>query len=291
MGRKRKRDLRSRAETVTGLLRMAPGAVDLSAVDTSATPGFDGGKNAGRKALAALDPHVSSLQEQLYAEGVAGGSRSVLLVLQGMDTSGKGGTIRHSIGQLDPQGVTLASFKAPTAEERRHDFLWRIRRRVPRPGLIGIFDRSHYEDVLAARVRELAPKDEIELRYDAINDFEAELARDGTTVIKCFLHISREEQCKRLQARLDDPTKHWKFNPGDIDDRALWDGFQDAYEIALRRCNADIAPWFVIPADRKWYRNWAVTKLLGEHLERLGPQWPPADFDVEEQRRRLLAEC
>jgi len=169
---------------------VAPGAVDLGAVDTGETPGFDGDKAAGKTALADLDPYVSTLQERLYAEGLVGGNRSVLLVLQGMDTSGKGGTIRHSIGQLDPQGVQLASFKAPTAEERRHDFLWRIRRRVPRPGMIGIFDRSHYEDVLVARVRGLAPKSEIEKRYDAINDFEAELARNGTTVVKCFLHIS-----------------------------------------------------------------------------------------------------
>src|SRR5262245_9989044 len=176
MGQKRRSD--AGPETIAGLLRMAPGAVDLRAVDTGATPGFDGDKAAGKKALAELDPHVSSLQERLYAEGFVGGSRSVLLVLQGMDTSGKGGTIRHSIGQLDPQGVQLASFKAPTAEERRRDFLWRIRRRVPRPGMIGIFDRSHYEDVLVARVRRLAPKAEIEKRYDAINDFEAELARN-----------------------------------------------------------------------------------------------------------------
>jgi PPK2 family polyphosphate:nucleotide phosphotransferase len=290
MGHKRKHHAPPQTDTVAGLLRMAPDAVDLRAVDAGATPGFDGDKAAGKKALAELDPHVSELQERLYAEGFVGGRRSVLLVLQGMDTSGKGGTIRHSIGQLDPQGVQLASFKAPTAEERRHDFLWRIRRRVPRPGLIGIFDRSHYEDVLVARVRGLAPKSEIEKRYDAINDFEAELARNGTTVVKCFLHISRAEQRRRLLARLDDPTKHWKFNPGDIDDRGLWDDFQHAYEIALQRCNAEVAPWFVIPSDRKWYRNWAVTKLLGEHLERLGPQWPCATFDVEEQRTRLLAE-
>ena len=286
MGQKRTLDVSP--ETVTGLLRVAPGTVDLGAVDTGETPGFDGDKAAGKAALADLDPYVSTLQERLYAEGFVGGNRSVLLVLQGMDTSGKGGTIRHSIGQLDPQGVQLASFKAPTAEERRHDFLWRIRRRVPRPGMIGIFDRSHYEDVLVARVRGLASQSEIEARYDAINDFEAELVRDGTTVVKCFLHISREEQRRRLLARLDDPTKHWKFNSGDIDDRGLWDDFQEAYEIALERCNADIAPWFVIPADRKWYRNWAVTKLLGEHLERLAPQWPPATFDVDKQRKRLL---
>jgi len=288
MGHKTKPEARTSGRTVTSLLRVAPWPVELGKLDTRATPGFRGDKAAGKVALDELDPLVSSLQERLYAEGVAGGSRSVLLVLQGMDTSGKGGTIRHSIGQLDPQGVQLASFKVPTKEERRHHFLWRIRRRVPRPGMIGIFDRSHYEDVLAARVRGIAAMDEIEKRYDQINDFEAELTRAGTTVIKCFLHISREEQRQRLLARLDDPTKHWKFNTGDIDDRALWDDYRRAYEMALERCNTDAAPWFAIPADRKWYRNWAVTKLLGEHLERLDPQWPPGDFDVEEQRRRLL---
>jgi PPK2 family polyphosphate:nucleotide phosphotransferase len=288
MSSKAKVDADPLGHTVTGLLRVAPWAVDLRQIDTNATPGFQGDKAAGRKALAELDPHVSSLQERLYAEGVAGGHRRVLLVLQGMDTSGKGGTIRHSIGQLDPQGVQLASFKQPTEEERKQDFLWRIRRRAPKPGMIGIFDRSHYEDVLAARVRGLARKDEIERRYDQINDFEADLTQEGTTVLKCFLHISKEEQCRRLLARLDDPTKHWKFNPGDIDDRALWDDYQRAYEIALERCNTETAPWFVIPADRKWYRNWAVTKLLGEHLERLNPQWPPAGFEVDEQRERLL---
>ena len=288
MGHKTKPEAKTSGRTVTSLLRVAPWPVELGKLDTRATPGFRGDKAAGKVALDELDPLVSSLQERLYAEGVAGGSRSVLLVLQGMDTSGKGGTIRHSIGQLDPQGVQLASFKVPTKEERRHHFLWRIRRRVPRPGMIGIFDRSHYEDVLAARVRGIAAMDEIEKRYDQINDFEAELTRAGTTVIKCFLHISREEQRQRLLARLDDPTKHWKFNTGDIDDRALWDDYRRAYEMALERCSTDAAPWFVIPADRKWYRNWAVTKLLGEHLERLEPQWPPGDFDVEEQRRRLL---
>jgi PPK2 family polyphosphate:nucleotide phosphotransferase len=276
------------AFSLTGLLRAAPWPADLDKVDTRATPGFDGDKAAGKKALAELDPYVSTLQERLYAEGVMGGSRSILLVLQGMDTSGKGGTIRHSIGQLDPQGVQLASFKQPTEEERRHDFLWRVRRRRPDAGMIGIFDRSHYEDVLAARVRGLAPEEEIEQRYEQINDFEAELTRDGTTVIKCLLHISKEEQRRRLLARLDDPTKHWKFNPGDTDDRALWDDYQAAYETVLERCNADATPWFVVPADRKWYRNWAVTKLLGEHLERLNPQWPPGGFDVEAERRRLL---
>jgi PPK2 family polyphosphate:nucleotide phosphotransferase len=275
---------------LTDLLRLPPGPVALGKIDTRATPGFAGGKSDGKKALAELDPHVSELQERLFAEGLTGGSRRLLLVLQGMDTSGKGGTVRHSIGLLDPHGVALASFRAPTEEERRHDFLWRIRRRLPGAGLIGIFDRSHYEDVLAARVRGLAAEEDVERRYDQINQFEAEVGTSGTTVIKCFLHISKEEQRDRLLKRLDDPTKHWKFSPGDIDDRRLWEDYERAYETALERCNTDAAPWYVVPADRKWYRNWAMTKLLLEHLEGLELTWPKAQFDVAEQRARLLAE-
>ena len=274
--------------SVTGLLRVPPGRVRLDRIGTRDTPGFDGGKAAGKEALSALGPQVSVLQERLFAEGVSGGSRNMLLVLQGMDTSGKGGTIRHSIGQLDPQGVDLASFKAPTPEEKEQGFLWRIMRALPGRGKIGIFDRSHYEDVLAAKVRKVVPDGTVLARYDAINEFEAELVAGGTTVVKCFLHISKDEQLERLQARLDDPKKHWKFSPGDVDDRRLWDEYQRCYEIAIERCNTEAAPWFVVPADRKWYRNWAVTGLLREHLEEMDLHWPQADFDVERERRRLL---
>jgi len=274
--------------SVTELLRVPPGRVRLDRIGTRDTPGFDGGKAAGKKALSALGPQVSDLQERLFAEGVSGGSRNMLLVLQGMDTSGKGGTIRHSIGQLDPQGVDLASFKVPTPEEKEQGFLWRITRALPGRGKIGIFDRSHYEDVLAAKVRKVVPDGTVQARYDAIDEFEAELVAGGTTVVKCFLHISKDEQLERLQARLDDPKKHWKFSPGDVDDRRLWDEYQRCYEIAIERCNTEAAPWFVVPADRKWYRNWAVTSLLREHLERMDLRWPRADFDVEEERRRLL---
>ena len=272
---------------VADLLRVPPGRVRLDRVGTRDTPGFDGGKTAGKEALAALGPEVSDLQERLFAEGVSGGSRNMLLVLQGMDTSGKGGTIRHSIGLLDPQGVDLASFKVPTPEEKEQGFLWRTMLALPDRGKIGIFDRSHYEDVLAAKVRNVVPDATVEARYDAINEFEAELVAGGTTVVKCFLHISKGEQLERLQARLDDPTKHWKFSPDDVDDRRLWDEYQRCYEIAIERCNTEAAPWFVVPADRKWYRNWAVTNLLREHLERMDLRWPQADFDVEEERRRL----
>jgi PPK2 family polyphosphate:nucleotide phosphotransferase len=279
------------AARVSDLLRVPSGPVDLSALDTRATPGFDGGKAAGRASLAALSPRLSDLQERLHAEGVSGGSRRLLLILQGMDTSGKGGVIRHVVGQVDPQGCAITSFKAPTREELTHDFLWRIRRRLPGPGKLGVFDRSHYEDVLIVRVHNLVPRATWMRRYAAINRFEARLADDDVRVVKVFLHISKEEQRQRLLARLDDPTKLWKFNPHDVDERASWADYQEAYAAALERCNNDTAPWYRVPADRKWYRDWAVANLLAEHLEEMKLTWPRPDFDVEEQRARLLADA
>lgn len=272
------------------VLRLPAGPVDLTGIPADATPGFTGDKAAGEAALGALGSDLDELQERLFAEGSTGSKRRVLLVLQGMDTSGKGGTLEHTVGLMDPQGVRITSFKAPTEEELSHDFLWRIEQAVPAGGYVGVFDRSHYEDVLIVRVRSLAPGEEIERRYGAINDFEARLVDEGTTIIKCMLHISAEEQKERLLARLDDPTKHWKFNPGDLDERALWPAYREAYEIALERTNTDHAPWHVIPADRKWYRNLAIGSLLHHALTGLDPQWPPADFDVAEQRRRLESE-
>jgi len=280
------------AARVSDLLRVPSGPVDLSALDTRATPGFDGDKAAGRAALATLGPRLSDLQERLHAEGGSGGSRRLLLlILQGMDTSGKGGVIRHVVGQVDPQGCAITSFKAPTKEELAHDFLWRVRRRLPGPGELGVFDRSHYEDVLVVRVHNLIPRSTWMRRYAAINRFEARLADDDVRVVKVFLHISKEEQRQRLLARLDDPTKLWKFNPHDVDERASWADYQEAYAAALERCNSDTAPWYRIPADRKWYRDWAVANLLAEHLEDMKLTWPKADFDVEEQRARLLADA
>ena len=278
------------AARVSDLLRVPSGPVDLSALDTRATPGFDGDKAAGRASLAALSPRLSDLQERLHAEGVSGGSRRLLLILQGMDTSGKGGVIRHVVGQVDPQGCAITSFKAPTKEELAHDFLWRIRRRLPGPGKLGVFDRSHYEDVLIVRVHNLVPRTTWMRRYAAINRFEARLADDDVRVVKVFLHISKEEQRQRLLARLDDPTKLWKFNPHDVDERASWADYQEAYAAALERCNNDTAPWYRVPADRKWYRDWAVANLLVEHLEDMKLAWPKPDFDSEEQRARLLAD-
>ena len=216
-------------------------------------------------------------------------ARSILIVLQGMDTSGKGGVVRHAIGLVDPQGVQLKSFKAPTKEELSHHYLWRIRKALPTGGMIGIFDRSHYEDVLVVRVESLVPEAEWSKRYAEINDFEAELVAGGTTVIKCMLNVSFEEQLARLKARLDDPTKYWKYNPGDLDARAKWPAYQEAYAAALELCNTDAAPWHVIPADRKWYRNWAVAELLREKLAGLDIDWPKADFDVEAEKARLAA--
>ncbi len=277
------------SDSLSDLLRLPKGRVDMGELDPRAHPGFRGGKAAGKAALADLGPTVSDLQERLYAQSRAGGKRRVLLVLQGMDTSGKGGVMRHCVGLLDPQGVDITSFKAPTAAERRHDFLWRIERHTPAPGMVGIFDRSHYEEVLVARVHRLAPAKEITRRYAAINAFERSLVGDETTVVKCFLNISAAEQADRLLERLKDPTKHWKFNPADIEERSRWEEYQRAYEIALERCNTAAAPFFVIPSDRKWYRNWAITTLLLEHLKALDLHWPEGDFDVDEQKSRLAA--
>jgi PPK2 family polyphosphate:nucleotide phosphotransferase len=270
-------------------LRVPSGGIDLREVAARATPGIGGGKEQALKQQAKLAPRLADLQEKLYAEGRSGGTRSVLLVLQGLDTSGKSGTVKHVIGQVDPQGAQITSFKAPSKEELSHPFLWRIKRRLPAAGMIGVFDRSHYEDVVAVRVRGLVPRSTWARRFAVINRFEDELAGSGTTVIKCFLHISFDEWRERQLARLDDPRKHWKFNPGDIDDALLWDDYLVAYSDALSRCNSEAAPWYVIPADRKWYRNHAVTKILIAHLDALGLGWPPAGFDVEEQRARLLA--
>lgn len=275
---------------ISDLLRLDRGSVDLSRLETDATRGFDGDKAAGEDALPEFRAELGKLQEKLFAEGYTGGNRKVLLVLQGMDTSGKGGVLSHAVGLLDPAGVRLKSFKKPTTDELAHDFLWRIERELPAAGEIGIFDRSHYEDVLVVKVHQLADAREIERRYDAINAFEKRMVEDGTVVIKCMLHISRAQQKQRLLARLDDPTKRWKFKPGDIDERGHWPEYQAAYEIALERCNTEAAPWFVIPSDHKWYRNWAIGRLLLEHLRGLDLAWPLPDYDVAEQRARLESE-
>lgn len=272
---KRAKDDGSGARPLRELLRVPPGErPDLGRLDPSATPGGPAGKAAGAAATALLAQPLGSLQERLYAASTAGDRRRVLLVLQGMDTSGKGGTLKHVIGLFNPSGCRIKAFKAPTAEELTHPFLWRIKQELPLPGEIGIFDRSHYEDVLIARVRELVPRNRVRARYAQINRFEKALADDGVTVVKVFLHIGYEEQRARLLERLDNPDKHWKFNVGDVEERGAWPAYQEAYEVALERCSTDAAPWYVVPADRKWYRNWAISTLLREHLEDIDPHYP-----------------
>jgi PPK2 family polyphosphate:nucleotide phosphotransferase len=252
---------------------------DLSAIDTRATPGVKSRKKA-EAAFAAESAELAELQERVNAEG----TRAVVLLLQGMDTCGKDGTVKHVVGQLNPAGMRVTSFKQPSPAELKHHFLWRIRRALPDKGYLGIFNRSQYEDVLIVRVHDLAPWEQ---RYAEINRFEA---KAGVTWIKCMLHISRDEQRDRLLARLDDPTKIWKFNEGDLAERARWDDYQAAYQDALARCDTDVAPWYVIPADRKWYRNWAIQQLLLETLRELDPQYPKReDLDVPALKKQLKA--
>jgi PPK2 family polyphosphate:nucleotide phosphotransferase len=240
----------------------------------------DGGldKAAARAATRDLIERLGDLQERLYAES----RQSVLLVLQAMDTAGKDTTIGRVIGPLNPLGVRVWSFKAPTQEELDHDFLWRVHARAPRAGFIGVFNRSHYEDVLVVRVKGLAPRDVVEARYEHINAFERLLASRGTRIVKVMLHISKDYQLERLRRRLRRADKHWKFEPGDLKDRALWSHFQEAYELALTRCSTETAPWYVVPAERRWFRDLVVANLLVQALEEMDPQYPPPRFDPRE---------
>jgi PPK2 family polyphosphate:nucleotide phosphotransferase len=266
-----------------------PAELDLAAIDPRGRPVGPRDKAAAADEMTDLGVRLDQLQEALYAEATGGSPRALLLVLQGMDTSGKGGVIGHVGGLVNPQGLQIATFKKPTEEELAHHFLWRVRRQVPVPGRIGIFDRSHYEDVLIARVESLVPEDVWRRRYTEITEFEAELDEQGVTIVKCMLHISAKEQAERLVARLDDPQKRWKYNPGDLDTRAKWPAYQEAYAEALRRTDTAAAPWYVIPSDRKWYRNWAIAALLAETLTDLDPRFPQPDFDVDAERAKLAA--
>jgi PPK2 family polyphosphate:nucleotide phosphotransferase len=269
------------ALSLRDLLRADPAEDPLGRHPTDAHPGVGGEK--GAEALEGEDQDaLESLQDRLFAEG----RRAVLLVLQGMDTSGKSGVIKYVGQALNPLGVNVRAFKAPSEEEKAHDFLWRIRRVLPANGAVGIFDRSHYEDVLVVRVHGWVPEDEWRRRYDAINRFEEELAGFGTTVVKCMLHISYDYQRERLLARLEDPEKRWKFREGDIDERGLWPAYQEAYADAVRHCSA-AAPWYIVPADHKWYRKWAVGRILVETLAEMDPRYPEPDYDVEALRACL----
>jgi PPK2 family polyphosphate:nucleotide phosphotransferase len=251
-------------------------------VDPASAPGLKRRKRA-KKELAEAHAYLFSLQERLWAEQ----KRSVLIVLQGMDTSGKDGTITHVMGDMNPEGVVITTFKAPTPDEKRHGFLWRIRRRLPEPGVIGIFNRSHYEDVLIARVHSLADAKVINRRYDLINQFEKKVVKSGTKIIKFCLYISYDEQRNRLMDRLNDPDKHWKFHENDLNERAFWDDYQSAYGIAITRCSTQWAPWYVIPANNKDYRDWAVSKIVTEVLEEMDPQYPRPKLDIPRLVKRL----
>ena len=270
------------------LLRVEQGFV-LADVDTSSTLGIDGSKKAGEKILAENAAELNDLQERMWAESRYGGRRSLLLVLQAMDTAGKGGILEHVVGGISPEGVRAYAFKKPTEEELAHDFLWRVHKQLPTPGVVGVFDRSHYEDVLIGRVRNLAEPTVIAQRYALIAEFEQEVVASGTTIVKVMLHISEAEQRARLADRLERTDKQWKYNPGDLDERALWPQYQEAYQLAVQKTSTADAPWFVVPADHKWYARIAVQQLLLDALRGMKLDWPRVDYDVEAEKARLSA--
>lgn len=272
------------------------GELDLATIYRDKTPGWDEGKKDGQKAMEDQATDLAELQERLFAQAHSdnGSSEAVLIVLQGLDTAGKGGIVRHVMGLVDPQGVSLAAFKAPTKEELKHHFLWRIRRELPEPGMIGVFDRSHYEDVLVPTAQKLVDHDDehgrswvvddktLRDRYRAIRRFEKRTLEKGIHIIKIFLAISFEEQGERLRERLDRRDKHWKFSTGDLVVRNEWSQYQQAYQEVISRTSTDDAPWYVVPADRKWYARLAVSEILRRTLIDINPSWPQADFDVDQ---------
>ncbi len=268
-------------------LLMAGPDFDLSSFDRSATPGWSRGKRAAKKAMRSRGKLLSELQERLYAQGRSGGNKRVLVVVQGIDTAGKGGIARHVMAMVDPQGVSLASFGPPTPEEARHHYLWRIRRALPKPGRIGLFDRSHYEDVLVVRVEDLVEEEVWRKRYAEINHFEKGLVDQDTVVIKLALMVSHEEQGMRLMERLDRPDKRWKFSSSDIPTRLKWDAYQEAYADVFRLTSTAHAPWYVLPADNKWYSRLAATEIITRELVEMRVQWPKPRWRPDVQRRRL----
>lgn len=259
----------------------------VSDINAGATPGFTGSKADAPALMTERNTRFAGLQEMLYANSRGGDNRSVLLVLQGMDTAGKGGIVKHVVGASNPQGIQYHSFGKPTPEELSHHYLWRIRNALPAAGHIGVFDRSHYEDVLIVRVHDLVPPDVWGGRYDEINAFEKELVDTGTTIVKVAMFVSLEEQKKRLAERLDRPDKYWKYNPADIDERLKWPLYQEAYQAMLDKTSTEHAPWYIVPCNRKWYSRLAVLELMIEALKSLDLQWPPADFDVKAEKKRL----
>lgn len=260
--------------------------VHLKDHDANESGGFPNGREAAHQKTLELTARIDALQERMYAEG----KHRLLIILQGMDTSGKDGTVRSIFDGTNPQGVHVVSFKVPTAEELEHDYLWRIHKETPSKGKIVVFNRSHYEDVLVVRVHKIVPEASWKRRYDQINAFEHLLAEEGTTILKFFLHIDLDEQKQRLIERLDDPSKHWKFNPGDLKERLLWDQYQEAYEDVLNKTSTDWAPWYIVPANKKWYRNLVIASALVDALEDMKIQNPPVLPEAAAYKAQLLAE-
>jgi len=258
--------------------------IDLGQWDPRDSAAFDGKKSEGKQAVKALNNRLEELQELLYAEG----KHKVLIVLQALDSGGKDGVIRHVFDGVNPQGVKVANFKKPTSEELAHDYLWRVHKHTPGSGEITIFNRSHYEDVLVVRVHNLVPPDVWQRRYAQINAFERLLVEEGTTILKFYLHISKGEQKERFLARLDEPHKRWKFNVADLKERALWEDYQRAYEAVLSKTSTPWAPWYIVPADRKWYRNLVIGTVLVETLQGLNMHYPEPEQDLDKARTDLL---
>ena len=260
------------------------GKIKLKDYDPNDSKLFDGNKKDGKEALQKLNAELELLQEQLYAEG----KHRLLIILQAMDTGGKDGAIRAVFEGVNPQGVKVASFKTPTPVELSHDYLWRVHQQTPGKGEIVIFNRSQYEDVLVVRVHNLAPEEVWSKRYQHIREFERLLADEGTTILKFYLHIDLEEQAERFLARVEDPTKQWKFNPGDLDERARWDDYMKAYEDMLNQTSTAWAPWYIIPSNKKWYRNWLISKIVIKTLKNLDMRYPAPVENIEDYHKRLL---
>ena len=275
--------------SIDSLLKFRPG-MRLTDVDGASRPGFEGTKQDAERFIELSSHQIAFYQELLYANGVDGGKRRMLLVLQGMDASGKGGIVRHVFRQGNPMGISYHGFGKPTDEEKSHDYLWRIRRELPQNGWIKVFDRSHYEDIVMPHVYGTYPEQVWRARYDEINEFENSLIDDGCSIIKIFLVVSRDCQKRHFIGRLDDPHKYWKFDPSDLDARARWDEYMDAWQEVFEKTSTRRAPWYLVPADHRWYSRAVVSELLRVGLRDMGLNWPPAHFDMAEARRRLEEE-
>lgn len=266
------------------------GETSVADIAADGTPGFTGNKKQAQRAIEAYGERIADLQDVLYANGIAGGSRRLLLVLQGMDASGKGGIVRHVFHQGNPMGIHYHGFGKPTEEESSHEFLWRIRKELPEPGWISVFDRSHYEDIVVPHVTGSFPETVWRPRYETIREFETQLVNDGCAVIKVFLVSSKQAQLVHFLERLDNPQKYWKFDPSDLQARARWDDYMDAWRETFEHTDADAAPWYLVPADHRWYSRLVVSTLLYHALQDMGLNWPSATCDLAEAKRLLSEE-